>query len=298
MKMVLKSPNEAPYEAGKDFSVVIACADSSTVAPACEVLELIEEILTDEGRLFYQWWNFEVLTVNSLRELAAAEAATADIIIIGLHEGQGLPQEATDWMKQWLGLRKNRPGALVALLDSDLKTTDASQGILAHLKQAAAFGHMDFFATRAKDERDSGVVRWAREAARHFVLARKTDVENVLPGDRKAAARCGTKKQSNQHRLFTNTTSQKPPTVDQDKIARLAWQLWQSEGGESGRDEEYWLRAERQLRAISQPENNQPIDAAMKRKIAPANEKKAAIHPAVPAGSSLTSPPKHAAGRL
>lgn len=296
--MVLKSPNEAPYEAGRDFSVVIACADSSAAAPACEVLELIEENLTDEGRLFYQWWNFEVLTIHSLRELAAAEAAMADIIIIGLHEGQGLPQEVSDWMKQWLGLRKNRPGALVALLDSYLKTTDASQEILSHLKQAAAFGHMDFFATRAKEERDSGVARWASEAARQFVMARKNDAQSVSPGKRLASARCGTKKPSNQHRLFMNATSSKKTTVDHDEIARLAWQLWQVDGGQSGRDEEYWLRAEQQLWGVSQLGNSQPMNAPMKRKISTANERKSASHPVMPAGSIPAGPQKRAAGRL
>jgi len=214
MKMVLKSPNEAPYELGRDFSVVIACADSSTAAPACEVLELIQENLTDEGRLFYQWWNFEVLTVSSLRELAAAEAATADIIIIGLHEGHGLPREVTDWMKQWLGLRKNRPGALVALLDSDLQANDASQKILSHLKQAAAFGHMDFFTTRAKEDRESGVARWASEAARQFITARKSDAQSVLSGDRKPlAARCDSKKPASQHQPFLNAASQKKSLI-------------------------------------------------------------------------------------
>ncbi len=298
MKMVLKSPNEAPYEAGKDFSIVIACADSSTVAPACEVLELIEENLTDEGRLFYQWWNFEVLTIHSLRKLAAAEAATADIIIIGLHGGQGLPQEVTDWMKQWLGLRNDRPGALVALLDADLKATGTAQENLFHLKQAAAFGRLDFFPTRAKEERDSGVARWASEAARQFFMARKKNAPGALPGDRRAARRCGAKKSPNPRRFFVNAAAQPNAALNHDEIARLAWQLWQAEGGQSGHDEEYWLRAERQLMATSQPGSNVPMNAPLKRKTASAKQMKSAIHPAVPAVSSLTSPQKRPSERV
>lgn len=280
MKMVLKSPNEAPYEPGKDFSVVIACADSAAAAPACEILELIEASLTDEGRLFYQWWNFEVLTVNSLRELAAVEAATADIIIIGLHEGHGLPREVTDWMKQWLGLRKNRHGALVALLDSDLKDTDASQEILAHLKQAATFGHMDFFTTRAKDERESGVARWASEAARQFGAARNNEAQSVLPCDRKTSAtRFGSKKPSNQHRLFMNPKSQTPPVVAHDEVARLARQIWESEGCQSGKDQEYWLKAEAQLRATRQTRSTKPLAIPNKHKLSAVGEDKSSAHP-------------------
>lgn len=165
MILGLNSPNEAPYEAGKDFSVVIACEDSSTAPSACEVLELVEQNLNHEGRLFYQWWNFEVLAIPSLRELAAVETATADMIVVDLHEGRELPGIVTDWMKQWLAIRNQRPGALLAVVDSDRKKPDVSQGILSELKQAAALGHMDFFVSRAKELRkDAGMTRRVKEA--------------------------------------------------------------------------------------------------------------------------------------
>jgi len=193
MKLVLKNPNEAPYEAGKDFSVVISFADSGTAARASEVLQLLgRNLKAEEGRLFHQWWNIEVLAFTSLRELAAAEAAAADMIIIGIHEGRELPEMIVAWMKRWLNLRKDRPGALVALLDSGLKKPDASQGIIAQLKQAAALGQMDFFATRAKEDRDTGVARKAGGAARQFVTARKNGAQSGLPGEAKVTAEtCG-----------------------------------------------------------------------------------------------------------
>lgn len=146
----LNSPNEAPYEAGKDFSVVIACEDSSRAPSACEVLELVEQNLNHEGRLFYQWWNFEVLAISSLRELAAAETATADMILVDIQEARELSEIVTDWMNQWLAIRNNRPGALVAVVDTDRKKPDISHGMLLQLKQAAALGHMDFFVSRAR----------------------------------------------------------------------------------------------------------------------------------------------------
>jgi DUF2934 family protein len=40
------------------------------------------------------------------------------------------------------------------------------------------------------------------------------------------------------------TTMERPR---QDEIAHLARQIWEWEGRQSGRDMEYWLRAERQL---------------------------------------------------
>lgn len=147
----LNSPIEAPYQAGKDFSVLIACEDSTMAPSACEILELIEESLNLEGRLFYQWWNFEVLTISSLREMAAAEASTADMILLDLHQGRALPPEITEWVHQWQVLREDRPGALVVLTDSVTKKLDVSDEIILGLKQVAAAGHMNFIASRAME---------------------------------------------------------------------------------------------------------------------------------------------------
>jgi hypothetical protein len=47
-------------------------------------------------------------------------------------------------------------------------------------------------------------------------------------------------------------------TLNHDAIAKAARDLWQKEGCQSGRDVEYWLKAEQQLMA----ENNQPKSAA------------------------------------
>jgi hypothetical protein len=192
MKLVFKNPNEAPYEPGKDLSVVISFPDSTTAERANEILQQLGRNLKgEEGRLFHQWWNFEVLAFTSLRELAAAEAAAADMIIIGVHDEEELPETVADWMKRWLGLRKDHPGALVALLDAEPEKVNGSEGILSQLKQAAAMGQLDFFATRAREEKNGGTRR-ASEAARQFVKARKAGLQNGLPGGKRVPVEtCG-----------------------------------------------------------------------------------------------------------
>jgi hypothetical protein len=161
---------------------MIAFDDSVTAERADDVLELLEQNLKDaQGRLFHQWWNTEVLAFSSLREQAAEEAAWADMIILVLHEGRKLPGMVADWMRRSLDLRKDRPGALVALLDSDLQRPDESQGVLSQLKQAAASGQMDFFATRGNLRRDNRAALRASEAAGQFALARKN---SAPPGRR------------------------------------------------------------------------------------------------------------------
>ncbi len=172
MNLVLKSPDLAPYEAGKDLSAMVLSEDSALARSACEILKRLGLNLAEEGRLIHQLWHPEFLIFNELRELAAVEAAAADIIMISVREGRELPEMIKRWVKRWLELRGDRPGALVAVLDSDLDEPDAARGILSQLKESAALGHLDFFATRTMQEGNRKVTRTGKDA-RQFADARK-----------------------------------------------------------------------------------------------------------------------------
>jgi len=127
VQLVLKSPNEAPYEAGKDFSVMISFDDSVAAARADDVLQLLgQNLKAEEGRLFHQWWHVEDLAFTAMRELAALEAAMADILIIVIHHGRQLTGMVAVWLERVAALRKDRPKTLVALLDSDVNEPDAA----------------------------------------------------------------------------------------------------------------------------------------------------------------------------
>ncbi len=142
------------------LNVLIACEDASTVSLACEVMELVGRQLTAEERVVFQWWNFNVLANTPLRAQASAEAAEADMIIVAARDGRPLPPEVTDWMKRWLEIRADRPGALVAALNSAWNESDASWGMLPLLKAAAARAHLDFFVTCAKEGRGEECGHW------------------------------------------------------------------------------------------------------------------------------------------
>ena len=159
--------------------MVISCEDFAIAPAACEVLELVEQNVKTTGRLFFKWWNFEVLGMKSLRAMAELEAAEADMIIIGTHKGLALPPEVTDWMSRWLALRNDRPGALLAVLDSDVNGPDDSRGILWHLKQLAAFSHMDFLTFQAMTVgRDAEVTCRIWEAVRQIRQNTSLQCEN------------------------------------------------------------------------------------------------------------------------
>src|SRR5712671_6098826 len=120
MNLVLKGPNDPPSETGIDFSVVILFDDHALAARAIDVLHLLgRNLKKEEGRLLHQWWNIETLAFSSLRELAAVEAATADMIILSIHVGEELLEMVAAWIQRLVGLRKDRPAALVAMLYSD-----------------------------------------------------------------------------------------------------------------------------------------------------------------------------------
>lgn len=64
-------------------------------------------------------------------------------------------------------------------------------------------------------------------------------------------------KRLNKNRIFVNdkTTNEKTITLQREDIATLARELWQQEGSQSGRDWEYWLRAEQQILAAREQTN-------------------------------------------
>lgn len=182
MNLVLKTCGIGPNQGGKDFSVVISCEDS-TVARACEILQVLNKKLkNEEGRLLYQLWNIETLAFRELRELGALEAAQADLIIIGIRAGQELPGMVAAWMQRWLDLRQRRPGALMVVIEAGPKKPEAARASLAQLKEVAASGCLDFFTIGTKAGRDAMVVGGVSEAARQYVKARKNGVPNFLPG--------------------------------------------------------------------------------------------------------------------
>ena len=69
------------------------------------------------------------------------------------------------------------------------------------------------------------------------------------------------------------TPIEQKPVLSHDEIANLAWQIWESEGSQHGRDQEYWFRAEQQLLAARQQTGIRTTDPAAARRIPPARVK-------------------------
>ncbi len=181
MNLVLKTPSEAPYRDGKDLSILISC-DGGMSGKALDILQsLTENLKKEDGRLLYQLWDIENMSFPELRKLGAFEAAIADMVIIGIPASPALPPSVSTWMKQWLELRKGRPGALVVLLDTGVENPETAQGMLLRLKDMASSENMDFFAIDARVGKDTGAVRGVSKVARQFVLSHTIIAQNELP---------------------------------------------------------------------------------------------------------------------
>lgn len=148
MELVLKHPNDGPIQGIKDVVAIVVCEEPATAPRACALLSRVGRNAGTEGRLIYSWWTFGVLASASLRQLAASEAAAADIVIIATREGPALPESVKDWISLWLatGEYHHRPRALVALLEPGEKQNGSSRGVRAELKGLAEADGVDFFA--------------------------------------------------------------------------------------------------------------------------------------------------------
>ena len=189
MDLILKTANEPPpNKAGRDLSALVIC-EYETAAHAFEVLQQLRRTLKVEaGRLIYQSLNLDVLAFTDYHESSAAEAAAADLVLVGIHTESQLATLVIPWVNRWLTLRSARSGVLLILLDSKLPATATTLGLISKLEMAATAGKMDFFLTRTSAAVDLSSVRQTCEAVRKIILERHILLQHSA-AEPKAAAR-------------------------------------------------------------------------------------------------------------
>src|ERR1700730_16057878 len=79
------------------FNVVIAYEDFATGKQAKKTYDLLTENLGHDCQFNNQMWKFDVLGIPKLREMAAKDAVTADVIIISCRGGGHLPNPIKNW---------------------------------------------------------------------------------------------------------------------------------------------------------------------------------------------------------
>jgi len=122
------------------LNVVIAYEDLETGKRAMKTYENMVQQLGEQCLFANQMWKFDVLAVPKLKDIAAKDAAAAEIIIISAHGGRDLPGDVKTWIQMWLSY-KTEASALVALFDSDNNFNPAR----AYLADIASRAQIEFF---------------------------------------------------------------------------------------------------------------------------------------------------------
>jgi hypothetical protein len=127
-------------EMNSALNVVIAYEDLETGKRAMKTYEYLVKQLGEQCLFANQMWKFDVLAVPKLRDIAAKDAAAAEIVIVSAHEGRELPAEVKAWIEQWL-ICKTEASALVGLFDGE--STDGPAR--AYLAEVARRAKIEFF---------------------------------------------------------------------------------------------------------------------------------------------------------
>jgi hypothetical protein len=170
-------------ERGAILKALVTYEDAVVGNRVLAMLNSVARGVETSGRLLCSLWRFHFLGDHSLLEMAAAEAAGADIIIIALPGEAQLPFEVSEWISLWLPFRHERPKALVAFADEETAGARPTPGAFAKLREVARLGRMDFFP--AGDGAPGGA---ALQRALTQALAQRDQEANCVPRARHSRA--------------------------------------------------------------------------------------------------------------
>jgi len=132
--------NSSEKEINSALNVVIAYEDLETGKRALKTYEYLVQQLGQQCLFANQMWKFEVLASPKLKEMAAKDAAGADIIIVAAHDGYELPQDVKSWVDLWLSYN-TEASALVGLFDGE----SAETPVRSYLSAVASRAGIEFF---------------------------------------------------------------------------------------------------------------------------------------------------------
>jgi hypothetical protein len=106
--------------------------------------DLVDQ-MGEELAFTYEVWPYRGLKDPQLRDLAARDAAEADVILFAISGREDLPEEVKTWMQTWLGV-SDRPGALVLLSDQNNGSGEYLENIRSYLRERASKAGLEFLA--------------------------------------------------------------------------------------------------------------------------------------------------------
>jgi hypothetical protein len=130
------------WKDSKHLAVVSAYEDPAAGARVYEFCRTLSKKVGQNCEITKVSCPFNEFCIPQLREMAADEAAVADLIVISAHHAESLPAEVKSWIDLWLKQRGGRPKVLVGLFDA-VYGGDSST-LKSYLKEVADRGKMEF----------------------------------------------------------------------------------------------------------------------------------------------------------
>lgn len=145
-------PENAPVallETEPVLNVVMVYQEELTRDWAVEALDQMTRTAGRENLRSTAWRMDDLAYPRILRE-AAWSAAQADIIVVSVSVADELPPELCKWIDNWLPLRAQRAGALMALIGLPEQSGSRTFRAQEYLRTVARSGQMDFFPNTRK----------------------------------------------------------------------------------------------------------------------------------------------------
>jgi len=130
------------WKEAKQLGVLAAFDDAVTGTRVKQFCQGLSRDLGRQCQITQHVWLFSTLRLRELQEIAAEEASASDLIIISVHQAQGLPDEVKSWIGLWLRPEVKHAGVLLALPDPDSAADPDS--VLSYLQEVASRAGMEF----------------------------------------------------------------------------------------------------------------------------------------------------------
>jgi hypothetical protein len=130
------------WKEAKRLVLLATFEDSVTGQRVKEVCQGLSRSLGQQCQIIEHVWLFSTLRLRELQEIAAEEASVSDLVIISVHQAEGLPDEVKSWIDLWLSHKGARHAVLLALLDPAYEEVPGPTQ--AYLQDAARRGGMEF----------------------------------------------------------------------------------------------------------------------------------------------------------
>lgn len=130
------------WKEAKRLALLAIFEDSVTGTRVKEFCQGLSRNLGEQCQIVEHVWLFNTLRLRELQEIAAEEASASDLVVISVHQAEGLPDEVKSWIDLWLRQKGSRHAVLLALLDPPYEGAPGSTE--AYLEKVAARGGMEF----------------------------------------------------------------------------------------------------------------------------------------------------------